>query len=373
MSAPFAGLYVTYLGATPLQLGFLHSLSSLGSTVLQPIWGFIADKARHKKYLVFIGAFISSLVWFLVATIRDPFIAILLLSLRAFVASLVQPAWSALLGAILPPSIVGSVVAEINQWANIGNLLATLIVGVVPRLIGVSREMEFTIPLNIAAITGVVAAIVILFVEEHEVKVKKRSLVEIERVIVHDKKFLKFVTVCSAYGLFLSLAWPAFTYVMVVEAGFGVFEQALNRVASNVAGIITQNFLRKKINQYNKYRLFAFARTMLVVFPVVYALSPSFWSIIGVTIVGRIFVEIGITALTALLLEIAPKGMVGSYTSFYNLLTGISFTLGSAVGGTLIELFSLYYRVNVAVDIVLYVSAVGRIIFGLLLLKIFGG
>ncbi|RLE99259.1 MAG: hypothetical protein DRJ57_02560 [Thermoprotei archaeon] len=371
MSAPFAGLYVAKLGASSLQLGMLHSLSNLASTVLQPIWGYLADRVRCKKYLVFAGGLTGSIALMLVTAVKDARWAIVLLTARALAASLTQPAWTALLGAILPPAMVGSVVARLNQWASVGSLAATLASGAASRALGVRGVGEFVIPLTLAGAAGVVAAVSVLPLREGEAAAERRPLREVARMVVSDAEYMRFVALSFGYGAFMSMAWPAFTYSTAIEAGFGVFEQAVRTVVGSVVGIATQQFLRGRIDRYDKYRLLGLGRTMLAVYPLVFAAAPSFWPILAVTVVGEVFVQVSMTAIAALLLELPPKGLVGSYTAVYNLLTGLAFSLGSALGGLVMEFASPCLGLPLSVDMVFLTSAVGRIVFGVLLMESF--
>jgi len=371
MSAPFAGLYVAKLGASSLQLGMLHSLSNLASTVLQPVWGYLADRVRRKKYLVFAGGIASSIALMLVTVVRDAKWAIALLTARALAASLTQPAWTALLGTILPPAMVGGVVARLNQWASVGSLAATLASGAISRAWGVRGADEFVIPLTLAGTAGIVAAASVLPLEEGEVAAVRRPLREVMGIVIGDAEYMKFVALSFGYGAFMSIAWPAFTYSTAIEAGFGVFEQAVRTVVGSVVGIATQQFLRERIDKYDKYRLLGLARAMLAVYPLVFAAAPSFWPILAVTVVGEVFVQVSMTAIAALLLELPPKGLVGSYTAVYNLLTGLAFSLGSALGGLIMEFTSPLFGPSLSVDAAFLTSAVGRIVFGVLLTRSF--
>ncbi len=371
LSAPFFGLFEARLGASPAELGAFHSMLNLFSNIAQLLWGYLSDKFMRKKLIVFLSTLTSSLIFILILSSKTPLDFIAYASLQAIIASAGQPAWLALVGNLAPPSYVGTLASTLNLWNEVGVLASTFAAGVLAEF-SADGLGEFTLPFLLALAFGILASLLVIPIPEVRVKSGNFHLgfKFVLKDIAHNEAFLKFIAVSTAYGIFMSLAWPMFTYVVANELGLELFEIAILNVGQGIVRTLTQIYAGRLIDHYGRKPFIAYGRILLTFFTLVYAFFPDFTIILAVSMFLSIPVALLNTAILAYLIDVTPPEVRGSYTAVYNLSIGLAFSIGSMVGGIFAQLLSVFLGESEAVKLVLIASGVGRFIFGILHFKI---
>src|SRR4030042_3846897 len=120
MVNPFVGAYAVDLGASPSLMGWFQSSSNIANNVLQVFWGRLSDSTRRRIPFVTLGTVALSLLWVPMMFVTDATQLILILSVQALVGSMATPAWTALIGDLVPSMKLGGANASINLWASVG-------------------------------------------------------------------------------------------------------------------------------------------------------------------------------------------------------------------------------------------------------------
>lgn len=370
LSGPFLGVYAARLGASPVELGLFHSLLNLSANVMQVFWGYMADKIGRYKLVVFIFSLAAALLWAPVIASKTATEYIAFVSLQALVASASGPAWTALLGLVLPHSAMGASLARLSQYASFGSMVSTLAAGMISLAVR-NTALEFTLPFALSAVFGVVAAVSVLMVREPSLKRPSPiSTGLILRSMRANSDLVRFVALSSLYGASMSVAWPMFTRVAGVELGFGVWELSILTVTSNLSLMVAQQWAGSAVDKYGRRIFIVLGRTLFVVYPVVYALVPGFWTILATNAIMNVVSAFLTTALQAYLLDVTPEDARATYVALYNMALGISFSLGSLAGGFLSSFLDPVLGTWYSTRVVFALSAVLRVVTGLLHLRL---
>jgi len=130
MVNPFMGAYAVKLGASPSEMGWFQSSSNLSNNVMQVFWGRLSDRLRRRIPFIIFGGLIVAGLWIPMMFVATASQLIILLVVQALLGSMATPAWTALIGDLVPSLKLGRVNASVNLWASIGSLIATLASGI---------------------------------------------------------------------------------------------------------------------------------------------------------------------------------------------------------------------------------------------------
>ncbi|MCS7145756.1 MAG: MFS transporter [Nitrososphaerota archaeon] len=364
-SQPFIAVYAAVLGATSSQIGFLHAVNNLAASAFQPLWGFLSDKSGARVKPILYSTLVSSLLWVPILLVGDPAVYIAIVGAQFIVASVSAPIFTALIGEVVPLATRSMIVAALNFWSQAGSLISTLSVGFVSLLGFHGYQVGF----SIAAVAGVLASLVFWGMKDSPRSKTMSGELTLQYVLQHiisSRQFLRFTIISNIYGFYMSVAWPCFTVTMTRVVNLSFFEIAVLAVISGVAGLFFSSVGRGIFESWGDVRSLAICRASLVSLALVYAYIPSFWSFALVDIVAGM-ANAGINI--SLLLYITRITSVedrGTFTAVYNLLQGLAFFFGSLVGGQLLQQLEGPLGLEGALRVTLTVSAVGRLVFGLL-------
>ncbi|MEM3580912.1 MAG: MFS transporter [Candidatus Bathyarchaeia archaeon] len=371
MMNPFVGPYaVKELGASSSEMGWLQSMSNISNNVMQVFWGRLSDRLRRRMPFIVFGGLIVALLWLPMLFIKTASQLIILISLQALLGSMAVPAWTALIGDLVPSSRLGRINATVNLWASVGSILATMASGAIMTAIGGSVREQIIIPIIVATACGLLSSFVMFYVKENANKngskeVEKnfaRDLFDVVKVAKGSPDFIKYCTCSAVFNFFMSIAWPLFAITQVKILKASMLEIALLSV---VQGIFTIFFIRwagRLADTVGRKPLLIFVRFSYVSVPLAYAFSPNIYVLTAIGAFWGAVAAFEQASVTTYLLDVSPEMHRGSFTAFYNLLIGTVTFFGSLIGGYLSDLTISVYGLVLGLQIVYIVSAVGRFI-----------
>jgi MFS family permease len=119
-----------------------------------------------------------------------------------------------------------------------------------------------------------------------------------------------------------------------------------------------------------KKPLIVFHYVALTTVPLVYCFASGFLHIAVLNTFLGLVVAAGNATILPYILDILPENHVGEFTSIYNMVMGLAYFMGSAIGGNAVEIMSQYLGRVLSLQVGYLVSASGRLIIGLSFLKI---
>ncbi len=364
-SAPFVAVYAAVIGATSTQVGLLHAVNNLAANAFQPLWGFLSDRYAVRVKPIMLSGLISSLLWIPILLTSDPALYILLIAVQSIISSAATPIFTGLIAEVVPAVTRSLVVSAINFWVQVGSIASTVLVGVA----SLTGLPGYKLGFLVAAITGTIAALIFLGMKEPSVRERGSTSLTAMYVIRHlasSREFLRFCVISNLYGFYMSIAWPAFTITMVRILNLGFFEVAVLSVASGAAGMIASRVGRGLFETLGDVRTLMVFRSSLTLLPFAYAFTPFYPALLAANVAAGV-ANIGISiSLLIYMIRITSVEDRSTFTSVYNLLQGAAFSLGSLVGGELIQQLEPKIGLADALRITLLISALGRFAFGIL-------
>lgn len=362
----FMGVYCVELGATPSDMGWFQSSTNISNNLTQIFWGRLSDNLKQRVPFIVLGSLILSLLWLPMAFVATPNQLIILLVLQALLGSMATPAWTALIGDLVPSLKLGRANAQINLYASIGSLIATLASGLYMNSIGGTLQQKLLVPFIVATVTGVAASIIMLRIKESKNGQKlnlKQSFSDIFTTIRQARAtpdFTKYCTVDATFQFFMSISWPLFSITQVRILNASILQIAVLSLSQSVFIILFQGWAGRLADTLGRRPLLILFRFGLVTVPLAYAFIPDISILIAIGVFWGIINALGAASQTAYILELCPAMSRGSFTAVYNLLIGLVTFVGSLIGGYLSDYMVMLFGLGIGLQIVYSVSTVGR-------------
>ena len=373
--SPFLGAYAVKLGASSSEMGWFQSSTNLSNNVMQVFWGRLSDRLKRRIPFIILGSLIVSGLWIPIIFITSASQLIILLAIQALLGSMATPAWTALIGDLVPSLKLGRINAAINLWASIGSLIATMASGIIMMAIGATLEEMFFIPLTVAAICGIASSIIMLRIKEKKTSLNLRQNItsDIYNMLTIARKTPDFVKYCYVEGIFqffMSIAWPLLSITQIRVLNASMFEIALLTVVQALFTIIFQGWAGRLADRTGRKPLIVLYRFSLLTVPIAYAFAPNMNTLITIGVFWGITTALGQASMTAYLLDIAPQDYRGSFAATYNLVVGVTTFFGSLIGGYLSDYAIGIFGLVLGLQIVYVLSLIGRTIGAVFYLKL---
>lgn len=370
MINPFVGPYaVKELGASSSEMGWFQSMSNISNNVMQVFWGRLSDRLGRRIPFIVFGGLIVALLWLPMLLIKTASQLVILISLQALLGSMTVPAWTALIGDLVPSSRLGRINATINLWASVGSILATMASGVIMTAIGGSVREQIIIPIAVATACGLLSSLIMFYVKVEKTnknsgkEVKKSfmmDLFDVVKVVEKSPDFVKYCACSAVFTFFMSIAWPLFAITQVKVLKASMLEIALLSVVQGIFTIIFIGWAGRFADTVGRKPLLIFVRFSYVSVPLAYAFSPNIYVLTAIGAFWGAVAAFEQASVTTYLIDVSPEMHRGSFTAFYNLLIGTVTFFGSLIGGYLSDLTVGVYGLVLGLQIVYIVSAVGR-------------
>jgi MFS family permease len=373
MVSPFMGAYAVKLGASSAEMGWYQSSSNISNNIMQVFWGRLSDKVKRRVPFIIIGTLTMALLWIPMIFVANATQLIILIAIQAVLGSMATPALTALIGDLVPSSKLGRANANINLWASIGSLIATIISGVLMISFGGTPQEIMFLPLVIATLCGITSCAAMVSIKEK----KKGEKINLTREFASDffsmlkyaGKSQKFVKYCAVVGFFefsMSICWPLIPRTQVDVLGASMLQIAFLSVVQSLLTIIFQGWAGKFTDTIGRKPALLIYRFSLITVPIAYAFTPNINTLIAIGAFWGLITALGQAGITAYLLDISPPEYRGSFTAVFNLVLGVTSFFGSLIGGYLSAYTIDAFGLIVGLQIVYMVSMVGRTIGAIL-------
>lgn len=377
MVNPFMGAYTVKLGASSAEMGWFQSSINLSTNVMQIFWGRLSDKLKRRIPFIILGSIIIAILWIPMIFITNATQLIVLLAVQALLGSMATPAWTALLGDLVPPIKLGRINATINLWVSVGSLVATMISGVILVTISGTLQQIFLVPFLVATICGIISSLMMLKVKEKKQEKKlgwketdKSSFLNMLTYARKNRDFVKYCYMEAFYVFFMSLIWPLISITQIRVLNATMLHIALITFVQYIATIVFQSWAGKLCDTKGRKPLILYYRFSLVTVPLVYAFVPDINMLIIVSTFWGFSTALGQTSMTVYLLDVAPQEHRGSFAAIFNLISGAFSFSGSLIGGYLADYTTAIFGLVVGLQIIYMISTAGRIMGSVLHLKL---
>jgi MFS family permease len=367
MVNPFMGAYAVDLGASSSDMGWFQSSTNIANNLMQIFWGITSDRSKRRIPFIVLGGIILSILWIPMIFVASASQLIILLAIQALLGSMATPAWTALIGDLVPHLRLGKENASLSLWASIGGLVATLASGIYMIFVHGTIQQILLVPLIVAAIFGIASSLVMLKIREKgesaKLNLKRNVTVDMLDMLRYASRTPSFVRYCYVEGVFqffMSIAWPLFSITQIRVLNASLLQIALLSVVQSLITIVFQSWAGRLADTVGRKPLMVFFRFSLVTVPLAYAVFPSINTLIVVGIFWGFSQALGSASMTAYLIDVSPEGARGSFTAVFNLIIGIVTFFGSLIGGYLSDYMIGLFGLFAGLQIVYFISTAGR-------------
>ncbi|NHJ86328.1 MAG: MFS transporter [Asgard group archaeon] len=183
MVDPFLTTIAIDMGINSGQMGWLRAITNLLGNFVQPIFGYLSDKIRRRSIFIALSNILYSSVWILLLFVNNIIMIIVMAGIISLVISLGVPAWTALLGEVVPFKIRGKIIGNVNWYSQISYILSTILGGLLLNYVMGSfsigsrsfpLNMFLTIIIGLAA--GIISAVIIFTFNEKKAQKRAKQL-----------------------------------------------------------------------------------------------------------------------------------------------------------------------------------------------------
>ncbi|MCL7382995.1 MAG: MFS transporter [Thaumarchaeota archaeon] len=363
-SSPFIPIYGIELGASSIEVGILYALSNLSLNFFQLLWGYVSHKIKRFVFFIILGGIFSAIIMISLLFVKYIMGFIVLVILHSIASSMSIPTFIAYSSQVISEDRWRRFSENINSLNYLGWVAATLSVGL-SSFFGLNG---FTVGFLIAASSTFIGSIIVLiFCEEPDIDTKNAYPASLKNLkIRRHGKFFNFLVLSTAFGFFLSMAWPLFTITLTKISMLSLFEISLLDIVFGLSGAVGLALLRERFSLVKTSIILTLSSSSMALIPLVYALAPQLPFLILINILVGVFSVFYDAASLTYLLEKTPMEEKGFYAAVYNLSLGLAFFTGSMVAGYALGLLQHLWPLDYALTFLYIIIAVGRLIFGLL-------
>lgn len=367
----YQSIYLLALGASRAQLGALDALANLSMPVAMVPGARLAARARQYKWLVVIPAVISRMLLLglallpgLIAPSQVILLGIAIVVLRAFLNNLLNPAWTAMMGSIVPLEWRGRYFSTRNIFMGAAAFLALMAVGQLIDQVGTPAGYQWA--LAVAMIMGLGSNYAFSRIEETPHAPAAQPGVRQTPLWQQLRHHKHFIALCAATGLWnfaQRIAGPFFYVFYADELKASAYLVGLSSAAATLAALPGQRLFGVLNDRKGAHWVQLLTGLIIPTVPLLWSVMSQPWQAVPIEIVsGFIWAGYNLAALN-LLLEMTPDEGRPSFVAVYQAAAGLGMALGAGVGGWIAQVQG--YRA------VFLVSAAGRLFAALFFAALF--
>lgn len=350
----YLALYILALGASGAQIGWMSSLSSLGTTLILLPGAALVERIGRRKHITIVAGGIGARFVILLLVLA-PFllkgsplilVAIALVVLRDALGNLALPAWVSLTADIVPVAWRGRYFGIRNLYMSIAGMIVVLTMGeVITRL---PQPSGYQVALGVAFGLGMISTYSFAHIHEpphprfrNEAleRASSLSLKAFARVLFSTPALLAFSLTSALWNFSLNIAGPFFNVYMVQVLNATPTMVGFLGIVSSLSGLPAQHYLGPLVDRWGPRNIMKVTGFLIPLLPFSWLFINATWQIIPVNILGG-FLWAGYSlASFNLLLEMTLPENRARASALYQLITNLSLAGGAAVGGTLLSIF----------------------------------
>jgi len=334
--------YALALKATNAEIGFLNALQNLAATFAQIPGARLSAWLGSRKSAWFLSHIFQRIFW--IPIILLPFIGasnpvlflIIMLTVVSFFANMRGPAWSSLMGDLVPKHKWGKYFGWRNTILGIAGLIAILAAGQILIWFG------FSILFTVALVLGFLSIYFFMKMYEpgfrreyhytHTIRLSPREWVK--SLNLH-KNFAYFTLYMTAVRFAENIASPFFAVYQLryLNVGYGWYAALI--VVEALVMIFSQPYWGRLCDKVGDRKIMVVTGILICFVPFFYLFVTNPYEIVFVGMFsGFAWAGFGITTFN-FMLAASPAEKRAEYTANFSFFTGLGVVFGSLAGGVL--------------------------------------
>ncbi|MEM5871480.1 MAG: MFS transporter [Candidatus Aenigmatarchaeota archaeon] len=368
IQSSFATPFALSLGATNVEIGLMTSIQNFASTISHLPGSMLTKCFTRKGIWVFSHIIARILLW--IPILFLPFlpienrvlIFIVLIASSNFFLMIRSPAWSSLMGDIVPYERRGEYFGKRNMWIGLAGVFATLTAGFLIFYFGFEGIFLLSIVLAIFA--------VIFFVRMYEPPMKKIFHYKYKisfrpkewyKAMKINKEFVIFTTYLTFMNFAIDIAAPFYAVYTLKDLNISYEWFAVSIVAGAIVKALTMKHWGILIKRFGNRKILIVTSILTPFVPLGWLLSSNLFHIFIVRIYdGLIFSGFELVIFNYLL-EVAPARGRPKYVGIHNFAIGMGLVLGDIFGAMFVGFFSNGFLIFSCLQFVFFISFLLRL------------
>lgn len=366
--------YALFLKASASQISWLTALPSLLGSLIQIASAWLSHCTGRRKPIILFGVTLQALMWLPIIWLPYLFPRQAVLILIACVAlyqtgfSLANPAWSSLMGDLVPERRRGRFFANRSRLMSLTTFFALAGGGLALHLSKASgnTRLGFTLVFALALLARLYSALQLARMHEPAPPAAPASVSELKQPW-SDSPFVRFTLFFASMQCAAAIAAPFFSVYMLRDLHFSYLQYMVSIGLAVLAQFGTLRLWGRLGDIFGNRLILSVTGFVIPVFPVMWLVSSNFWYVLALQMFGGwCWAGFSLSA-GNYLYDTTPPSRRAGYTAVHNLLANSAIFIGALFGGFLstvapdtIHLFGHPLRWTSSLWAVLLVSTLAR-------------
>ena len=353
VATQFAGGFLTpyalSFGATKSQIALLSIVPNAMSNSLQIMAYRFTERLENRKTAVLLAMTATRLFWIPVALV--PFFAtgksgIYALLLMQFLIAISQaftvPAWTTIMGDLVPREIRGRFFATRNIVMNLGAVVAATVAGRLIAQGGFPRGYQVSIMVYfVLGMAGVYCFFKIRVPPAAPPKAAQTRIPLFATALNLKTSFGRYVSAISVHSFAVGLVSSLFNVYLLQELGGTVAHIGYMTAASTVATILGQRFWGPVIDRRGERPVMAVSAFTIAAVPALWLIATNPWQAVALNIFAGLAWSGWNLGLFNMLLVLSPESRRQAYVAVANSTPAIAGMISPLIAGVLADMFGI--------------------------------
>ncbi|MBN2471867.1 MAG: MFS transporter [Anaerolineae bacterium] len=344
LSESFYTLYALSLGVTAGQIGLVSTLSQIAGASLSIPGAALADRTGRYKLVAQAGQFFKQAMWLVMAVApwvlpTGPALVVMLAAWTgvSIFGTIMNSAWTALFGEIVPDRIRGQYFASRNIVMHLCKVFIVPVAGLFVNMVGEPEGYQFVLAL--AFVVGLGAIFHFGHLPEHLTTTVDREPFGVRQTLGGLRRYPNFryyVISHAVLNLGVMIGGPFIQVYMVQSAGFNVAEVSIVNTVGVLAAMLSMYLFGRLQDRKGITWIMRFAVAMPII-PVLWLWVQAPWQ----AWIVQFYASLAWTGYTVgsfnLVLAVTPGEHRPRYIALHATIAALVGAVGPVIGGWLLD------------------------------------
>jgi MFS family permease len=338
----YLSAYALFLKASASQISWLTALPCLLGSLTQIASAWLSRQTGRRKPIILLGVLLQAFMWLPIIWLPSLFpqqaVPILIASVALYQtgASLAAPAWSSLMGDLVPARRRGRFFADRSRLMSLTTFFALAGAGLALHLFKASSStrLGFSLVFAVAMLARLYSALQLARMHDPAPAATPAPAPSLQ-LRWQTSPFVRFTLFFAAMQCAAAIAAPFFSVYMLRDLHFSYLQYMVSLGLAVLAQFGTLRLWGRLGDIFGNRRILSLTAMIIPVFPLLWLLSPNFWYVLVLQLAGGLcWAGFSLSASNYLYDATAPAHRAAC-TAVHNLLANSAIFAGALCGGLL--------------------------------------